>query len=90
MRKQTKRKPWVNEVLLPVFVLLPCLIIWIYYSKHILYYSLSGLSPFAGDDDAETLNNVSKCDWDFDSDAFKGVSQEAKDFIKKLILKTPQ
>ncbi|KAK2158172.1 hypothetical protein LSH36_175g03003 [Paralvinella palmiformis] len=54
------------------------------------YILLSGLSPFAGDDDAETLNNVSKCDWDFDSDAFKGVSQEAKDFIKKLILKTPQ
>lgn len=55
-----------------------------------LCYSLSGLSPFAGEDDAETLNNVSRCDWDFDSDAFKGVSEDAKDFIRKLIIKTPQ
>jgi hypothetical protein len=51
---------------------------------------LSGLSPFAGEDDAETLTNVQKCDWDFDSEAFKGISEHAKDFIRKLIVKQPQ
>lgn len=50
---------------------------------------LSGLSPFAGEDDMETLNNVRKCDWDFDNDSFKGISERAKDFIKKLLVKAP-
>ena len=51
---------------------------------------LSGLSPFAGDDDLETLSNVKRCDWEFDKDAFSGVSQECKDFICALLLKQPQ
>ncbi|XP_023931299.1 twitchin isoform X3 [Lingula anatina] len=53
------------------------------------YVLLSGLSPFAGDDDLETLQNVAKCDWEFDEDAFKTVSAEGKDFIKKLLLRNP-
>ena len=52
-------------------------------------FRLSGLSPFAGEDDQETLNNVRKCSWDFDSDAFRSISDTGKDFIKKLILKQP-
>ena len=51
---------------------------------------LSGLSPFAGEDDLETLQNVKSGDWDFDPDAFANVSSEGKDFIKKLLIKTPQ
>jgi len=49
------------------------------------YVLCSGLSPFAGDNDVETLRNVKNCDWDFDDDAFQYVSAEAKDFIKKLL-----
>lgn len=53
-------------------------------------FSLSGLSPFAGEDDLETLQNVRTGDWDFDTDAFSNVSDEGKDFIKKLLVKQPQ
>ena len=37
---------------------------------------LSGLSPFAGVDDQETLEDVKRCDWNFDSDSFKGISDD--------------
>ena len=56
----------------------------------ILYSRLSGLSPFAGEDDLETLQNVKQCDWEFDEDAFSNVSQEAKEFIRALLQKQPQ
>lgn len=47
---------------------------------------LSGLSPFLGDDDSETLNNILQCQWNFEEDEFIGISDEAKDFISKLLL----
>lgn len=34
----------------------------------------------------QTLKNVKACDWDFDLDAFKHISEEGKDFIRKLLL----
>merc|ERR1719431_1511592 len=52
------------------------------------YVLLSGLSPFAGDNDIETLKNVKACDWDFDEEVFANVSNEAKDFIKLLLMKS--
>ncbi|XP_068788102.1 myosin light chain kinase family member 4 isoform X2 [Struthio camelus] len=53
----------------------------------IAYMLLSGLSPFLGDDDNETLNNILACRWDFEDEEFRGVSDEAKDFISKLLIK---
>ncbi|XP_043351751.1 myosin light chain kinase 2, skeletal/cardiac muscle isoform X2 [Dermochelys coriacea] len=53
----------------------------------ITYMLLSGLSPFLGDDDAETLNNVLAAKWYFDEEAFEGISDEAKDFVSNLIIK---
>ncbi|XP_062986355.1 myosin light chain kinase family member 4 isoform X2 [Elgaria multicarinata webbii] len=53
----------------------------------IAYMLLSGLSPFLGDDDNETLNNILACRWDFEDEEFKKVSEEAKDFITKLLIK---
>ncbi|XP_071409229.1 myosin light chain kinase family member 4 [Pithys albifrons albifrons] len=53
----------------------------------IAYMLLSGLSPFLGDDDNETLNNILACSWDFEDEEFRGVSDEAKDFISKLLIK---
>ena len=46
-----------------------------------------GLSPFAGANDVATLKNVKNCDWEFDSEAFKNVSEEGKDFIRRLLTK---
>ncbi|KAJ7338475.1 hypothetical protein JRQ81_012358 [Phrynocephalus forsythii] len=53
----------------------------------IAYMLLSGLSPFLGDDDNETLNNILACKWDFDDEEFADVSEESKDFISKLLIK---
>nr|XP_053783412.1 myosin light chain kinase 2, skeletal/cardiac muscle [Desmodus rotundus] len=53
----------------------------------ITYMLLSGLSPFLGDDDTETLNNVLSGNWYFDEETFEGVSDEAKDFVSNLIVK---
>ncbi|KFP31608.1 Myosin light chain kinase family member 4, partial [Colius striatus] len=53
----------------------------------IAYMLLSGLSPFLGDDDNETLNNILACSWDFEDEEFRGVSDQAKDFISKLLIK---
>ncbi|XP_039609350.1 myosin light chain kinase 3-like isoform X2 [Polypterus senegalus] len=53
----------------------------------ITYMLLSGLSPFLGENDNETLNNILACRWDFEEEEFKNVSEEAKDFIRKLLIK---
>lgn len=53
----------------------------------ITYMLLSGLSPFLGETDAETMNFIVNCSWDFDADTFKGLSEEAKDFVSRLLVK---
>ncbi|XP_058032703.1 myosin light chain kinase 2, skeletal/cardiac muscle [Ahaetulla prasina] len=53
----------------------------------IAYMLLSGFSPFLGDNDTETLNNVLLAEWYFDEEAFEGISDEAKDFVSNLIIK---
>lgn len=52
----------------------------------ITYMLLSGLSPFMGDNDAETMNNILHAKWDFDAEVFENVSEEAKDFISSLLV----
>ena len=47
------------------------------------------MSPFAGDNDLQTMGNVSKVDYDFEDESFDVISNEAKDFIEKLLLKNP-
>ncbi|XP_019740075.1 myosin light chain kinase family member 4-like [Hippocampus comes] len=54
----------------------------------ITYMLLSGLSPFLGDDDNETLNNILACQWNFEEEEFTDVSEEAKDFITRLLVKS--
>nr|CAD7199155.1 unnamed protein product [Timema douglasi] len=53
----------------------------------VCYVLLSGLSPFMGDNDAETFANITRADYDFDDEAFDAISQEAKDFIRALLIK---
>ncbi|XP_033116214.1 twitchin-like [Anneissia japonica] len=48
----------------------------------ICYMLLSGLHPFDGDKD-----KISSCRWQFDKEAFKPISDEAKDFIERLLIK---
>ena len=48
---------------------------------------LSGLSPFLGETDAETMNFIVNSSWDFDADTFEGLSEDAKDFVSQLLVK---
>ena len=43
--------------------------------------------PFMGDNDNETLANVTSATWDFDDEAFDEISDDAKDFISNLLKK---
>ncbi|KAK2834984.1 hypothetical protein Q5P01_015468 [Channa striata] len=54
----------------------------------ITYMLLSGLSPFLGEDDNETLNNILACQWSFEEEEFTDISDEAKDFITRLLVKS--
>lgn len=50
-------------------------------------FRLSGLSPFMGDNDAETFANITRAYYDFDDEAFDAVSQNARNFISALLVK---
>ncbi|XP_074605530.1 spaghetti-squash activator [Brevipalpus obovatus] len=53
----------------------------------ICYILLSGLSPFMGDSDLETMANVTSAKYDFDDESFDAISKAAKDFISKLLVR---
>ncbi|XP_025153244.1 obscurin isoform X6 [Harpegnathos saltator] len=50
----------------------------------ITYILLSGISPFRGANDRETLTKIRSGKWDFD-DRWKNISNEAQDFIRSLL-----
>uniref|UniRef100_A0A674D3Q7 Death-associated protein kinase 2-like n=1 Tax=Salmo trutta TaxID=8032 RepID=A0A674D3Q7_SALTR len=50
---------------------------------------LSGLSPFQGDNDEETLKNIVGMIYEFEEIYFNQTSAMAKDFIEKLLVKDP-
>nr|XP_046172031.1 death-associated protein kinase 2-like isoform X1 [Oncorhynchus gorbuscha] len=55
----------------------------------ITYILLSGLSPFQGDNDEETLKNIVGMIYEFEEIYFTQTSAMAKDFIEKLLVKDP-
>ncbi|XP_074670200.1 death-associated protein kinase 2-like isoform X1 [Strix aluco] len=55
----------------------------------ITYILLSGLSPFQGETDAETLSNVVAGAYEFEEHCFSQTSEMAKDFIRQLLVKEP-
>ncbi len=52
-----------------------------------MYFRLSGLSPFMGENDNDTYANINRANYDFDDESFTDISDEAKDFISKLLIK---
>ncbi|KAL5104553.1 Death-associated protein kinase 2 [Taenia crassiceps] len=54
------------------------------------YILLSGISPFAGDTQVETFQNILECSVTFDREEFLDVSLEARDFITRLLRKNPR
>lgn len=55
----------------------------------LIYVLVSGLSPFLGDDENETLVNVTRGQFDYDDPVFESVSNEVKDLIDRLLVKRP-
>ncbi|XP_072524631.1 death-associated protein kinase 2-like [Salminus brasiliensis] len=55
----------------------------------ITYILLSGMSPFQGDADEETLRNIVDMKYEFEDQYFSQTSDMAKDFIQKLLIKDP-
>ncbi|CAI9718065.1 myosin light chain kinase, smooth muscle isoform X3 [Octopus vulgaris] len=53
----------------------------------ICYVLISGLAPFTGETNVETLSNVTQAVYDFDDETFDEISDAAKDFISKLLVK---
>jgi len=51
----------------------------------ICYILLSGFSPFMGDNDQETYNNISTVSYDYECEEFDDISDNAKDFINMLL-----
>lgn len=41
-----------------------------------------------GETDVETMSNVTIATYDFDDEAFDDISEDAKDFIRKLLMKS--
>ncbi|KAL8184916.1 UNVERIFIED_CONTAM: hypothetical protein K2H54_032183 [Gekko kuhli] len=56
----------------------------------ITYILLSGMSPFQGETDTETLSNVVAGSYEFEDKYFSQTSELAKDFIQQLLVKEPR
>lgn len=56
----------------------------------IAYMLVVGESPFLGEDKQETFLNVSQVNVDYCKEAFSQVSELAVDFIRKLLVKSPE
>ncbi|XP_012223287.1 uncharacterized protein [Linepithema humile] len=53
------------------------------------YVLLTGFSPFGGETDQETFQNISLGEVDFPEELFEDVSAQAKDFVAKLLVLNP-
>lgn len=51
---------------------------------------LTGESPFLGADKQETFLNISQVNIDYSLETFEGISSQAVDFIKSLLVKNPR
>ncbi|KAJ1136548.1 hypothetical protein NDU88_002963 [Pleurodeles waltl] len=54
----------------------------------ICFILLSGDSPFQGNNDMETLRNITAAQWEFDEETFEEISDRSKDFISNLLKKS--
>jgi len=51
---------------------------------------LANEKPFAAENTEAVIERIFKCDFNFDKDVWKGISQEAKDFVSQLLKIDPE
>uniref|UniRef100_A0A673BHH6 Serine/threonine-protein kinase 17A n=1 Tax=Sphaeramia orbicularis TaxID=375764 RepID=A0A673BHH6_9TELE len=56
----------------------------------LIYFMLTGDSPFLGDNKQVTFLNISQVNIDYSEDTFEGISSLAIDFIKSVLVKDPR
>ena len=56
----------------------------------IIFSRLCGESPFLGDDNQETYQNICQVNYDFDEEYFEEISDDAKSFVSELLIKKPR
>lgn len=56
----------------------------------LVYVLLTGFLPFGGDTDQETFMQISRGELDFPEELFEDISEEAIDFIKRLLVRQPE
>ena len=56
----------------------------------VTYILLSGVPPFYCDDNFELLERIKKCNYDFEDETWDIVSDEAKDFVSKIMVANPK
>uniref|UniRef100_A0A8D2JGH5 Protein kinase domain-containing protein n=1 Tax=Varanus komodoensis TaxID=61221 RepID=A0A8D2JGH5_VARKO len=53
----------------------------------LVYILLSGLNPFIAETNQQTIENIMSAEYNFDDEAFKDISNEALDFVDRLLVK---
>ena len=64
-----------------------------YFSRSVgvtTYVLLTGFSPFGGETDQETFQNISLGEVDFPEELFGDISAQAKDFVARLLVLDPR
>ena len=56
----------------------------------VLFILLSGMPPFYHEDNFELFEKIKRCEYSFKASVWKSVSNEAKDFVSKLLTKDPK
>ena len=55
----------------------------------VAFILLSGTPPFYEEDNFALFEQIKSCNYEFDVETWKNVSDEAKDFIKKILVADP-
>lgn len=55
----------------------------------VAYVLLSGHSPFGGNEKQETYSNITSGALEFPDSLFENVSEQAKDFIRRCLIRDP-
>ena len=56
----------------------------------IAFMILSGIPPFFANDDKAILRNIKSCNYDFDSDIWNEISEDAKSWIDQILEVKPE